>query len=64
VSEVSISQEYYYEISDGHTTMKSYVRANSEEEARNVAIDVNNWNEYSVEDFAAVLKDEHDLLDE
>lgn len=44
--------------------MKSYARANSEEEAQNVAIDVNNWNEDVVEDFAAVLKDEHDLLND
>ena len=58
-----MSEEYYYELSDGHTTMKGYVLASSEEEARNVAIDVNNWNEDAVEDFAAVPKDEHNLLD-
>ncbi len=58
-----MTEEYWYEMSDGHTTMKGYVRASNEQDARDVAISVNNWNKDSVKEFAAVPKSEHDLLD-
>lgn len=50
-------------MSDGHTTMKGYVRASNEQDARDVAISVNGWNKDAVEDFTAMPKSEHDLLD-